>query len=213
VRKRQALAWLAAIAAVALMVAGCGTVASGTADSCGHGCDDLGGPQAAINTAANASVLLCKEAPAAESARIMHLGGEIVPGYPMAPVPGAKTPPGVHSIPNEPVPWVTVTQATARWLARAVCALPVVAFGARTCPIMIRDAYKLLFTVRGRQLGPVTVQTTDCRQVTGVGSVRSAQQDKALLQKLAALTAGIDNGGPMHSLNPGGAMQDLSSGG
>ncbi len=205
-RKREALGSLAAAAAVAVMLAGCGTVASGTAAS---GTSLAGGTKPAGSAAANADVLLCREAAEVASASVVQQRGiaspGFYPGYPVVPVHGVTAKPavGTQSIPNVG-PVVAVTPATARWLARALCALPLLPRGARNCPFVINDEYTLSFTVRGRQLPAVTVQTTACRQVVGVGSTRSALRDGALLQKLAVLTAGIDNGGPMHKLSAGG---------
>lgn len=201
---RETLATLAAAAVVALMLAGCGTVASGSPAA------SASQPQASADT------VLCQNASAAGSARISHIGGirayseyrsgrgvaikGLIPGYPAIPGPAAATTPRV--LPGGALPAVTEGPAMARWLARAVCALPLVPQGVQNCPIAILNKYLLVFTVQGRQLPTVTVQSTGCRQVTGLGPARSAEQDDALLRKLALLTADIDNGGPPHALEP-----------
>jgi hypothetical protein len=229
---REALATLAA-AAVALLLAGCGTVASGSPAA---GKPELG--TRGLPQSANADALLCQNPSAAESAHITHVGGirayseypsghvvttkGPVPGYPAVPVPAVTTTPRYipQPVPAVPVPRVTSTPrpgimpggllpggvegaATASWLAKAACALPLMPQGVRNCPITIFNEYIILFTLQGQQLPAVTVQTTGCRQVTGLGPARSALHADALLQKLAQLTAGIDNGGPMHRLGVG----------
>lgn len=245
---RKTLVTLAAAAVVALMLAGCGTVASGSPAA---GASQAGGsgsqPQASADT------VLCQNASAAGSARITHIGGirayseytsgrgvaikGLIPGYPAMPgvstsrrpspavpmpavtrtatprvlpgglLPGATSTPTPtptstpRVMPGGLLPAVTEGPAMARWLARAVCRLPLVPQGVRNCPMAILNKYLLVFTVRGRQLPTVTVQSTGCRQVTGLGRARSAEQGDALLRKLALLTAGID-GGPPHALSP-----------
>ncbi len=204
-RKREALGLLAAAAAVALTAAGCGSVASGSPAA---GSSQADGTQSIGSSLASAHVLLCEDASAVGPALITHentIEPYIDPGGPIeraqTSTPAVAEP---SAAPSEPVRAVDTTPATARWLARALCALPLMTTKLLNCPLAIPDEYTLVFTLHGRQLPAVTVQTSGCRQVTGVGSVRSASQGTVLLQKLAALAGSIDNGGPVHGLPAGG---------
>ncbi len=69
------------------------------------------------------------------------------------------------------VPAMTVRDAArARALAAAICGLPAMRPGIRSCPINVGGGYQLLFMVSGRTLHPVTVAATGCESVSGAGS-------------------------------------------
>ena len=71
---------------------------------------------------------------------------------------------------------VTVTDpAMVRAVARALCGLPDVPRGVYHCPaLLLGTAYTLHFSVGGRPLPVVTINSTGCETVTGVGPVRRA---------------------------------------
>jgi hypothetical protein len=63
--------------------------------------------------------------------------------------------------------------ASARAVARALCALPPMLRGVFHCPaLLIGTTYQLRFTAGGRRLPPVTIEATGCEAVTGVGQTR-----------------------------------------
>lgn len=65
---------------------------------------------------------------------------------------------------------VTVADpAKARFVARALCALPPMPSGAMSCPADWGIGYRLRFTADGRKLPAVTAQATGCRGVRGLG--------------------------------------------
>ena len=84
----------------------------------------------------------------------------------------ARVPELQTTFPNQ----VTVdSPASARAVARALCALPLMPRGVFHCPaLLIGTTYLLRFTAGGRQLAAVTVEATGCQIVTGVGPVRWA---------------------------------------
>src|SRR5215470_5338877 len=68
---------------------------------------------------------------------------------------------------------VTVTDpALIRDLIRALCALPVTRPGVYHCPLLLGTAYTLRFSVGSRPLPLVTIDSTGCKAVTGVGPDR-----------------------------------------
>jgi hypothetical protein len=69
---------------------------------------------------------------------------------------------------------VTVTnQALIRDVIRALCALPVTPPGVYHCPaLLLGTAYSLRFLVGSRPLPLVTIDSTGCEAVTGVGPAR-----------------------------------------
>ena len=67
----------------------------------------------------------------------------------------------------------TVTDpATARSVAAAACALPPMPSGAMSCPADSGLTYRLLFSISGRELAPVSVDATGCGEVRGLGQAR-----------------------------------------
>jgi len=83
---------------------------------------------------------------------------------------GFKVPELEPAFPNV----VTVTnRAVIRDVIRALCALPVTPPGAYHCPAMLLGtAYTLRFSVGSRPLPLVTIESTGCEAVTGVGPGR-----------------------------------------
>jgi hypothetical protein len=83
---------------------------------------------------------------------------------------GFKVPELEPAFPN----MVTVTnRALIRDVIRALCALPVTPPGAYHCPaLLLGTAYTLRFSVGSRPLPLVTIESTGCQAVTGVGPGR-----------------------------------------
>lgn len=189
---------VAVTAALAGAAAGCGTV---PADSAGAGRSDgaglpaatPGGPppagsgQPAGGHAATAgSDALCADPSAAQNATVTHLGA--LHSY---------SPYGVSQS------GIIVGAAKTRWLARQLCGLPIMPQGRQDCPIEVPNEYQIVFTVAGRVLPVVTVRTTGCRQVTGLGPVRWAAYNEGLIQELTRLAgAGPLHGGPVLPILP-----------
>jgi hypothetical protein len=82
---------------------------------------------------------------------------------------------------------VTVaTAAQARAVARALCALPRLPSGVINCPaLLVGTTYQLRFTADGRQLPAVTIESTGCEVVTGVGLARRASTSPGFWRVLA----------------------------
>lgn len=147
-------AWLGAVAVLgAVTLAACGSVpAPGSAAGSGHHAS-TGTPAAAVG----AQPALCREASTLTSLVVTRNHGykvpELLPGFPSQ---------------------VTVTNpALVRAVARALCALPAMPRGVYHCPaLLLGTAYTLHFAVDGRSLPLVTVNSTGCETVTGVGPVR-----------------------------------------
>jgi hypothetical protein len=157
--KRRNGSW-ALVCAAALgvtVLAACGSVrASGSA--AGSGQVSGVAPKASARASAGfPQPALCREA-----AAVTRL--EVIRNHPF------KVPELEPAFPN----MVTVTdQAPIRDLIRALCALPVFPRGAYHCPaLLLGTAYTLRFSVGGRPLPLVTIDSTGCEAVTGVGPVR-----------------------------------------
>jgi hypothetical protein len=68
---------------------------------------------------------------------------------------------------------VTITDAAqVRALAAALCALPPTPRGLQ-CPANFGGASRLVFAAGGRDFQPVRIQTSGCRDVTGLGPART----------------------------------------
>jgi hypothetical protein len=82
---------------------------------------------------------------------------------------------------------VTVaTAARARGVARALCALPRMPSGVIYCPaLLVGTTNQLRFTADGRQLPAVTIESTGCETVTGVGPNRWASHSPGFWRVLA----------------------------
>jgi hypothetical protein len=78
------------------------------------------------------------------------------------------------------------TAARAREVARALCALPRKPSGVIYCPALLSGTtYQLRFTADGRQLPAVTIESTGCEIVTGVGPDRWASTSPGFWRVLA----------------------------
>jgi hypothetical protein len=97
---------------------------------------------------------------------------------------------GILRVPQVQTPFphqVTVTTAArAREVARALCALPPKPSGVIYCPALLAGTtYQLRFTADGRQLPAVTIESTGCETVTGVGPDRWASNSPGFWRVLA----------------------------
>lgn len=151
----RGLAWLATVAVLAAVgIAACGSVpAPGSAAGPGH--------HAATGTPAPASVG-AQPALCADSSALTRLVVTRNHSF--------KVPELLPAFPSQ----VTVTDpGLIRAMALALCALPVMPHGVFNCPaLLLGTAYTLHFTADGRSLPLVTVNSTGCEAVTGVGPVR-----------------------------------------
>jgi hypothetical protein len=89
---------------------------------------------------------------------------------------GFKVPELEPAFPN----MVTVTnRALIRDVIRALCALPVTPPGVYHCPaLLLGTAYTLRFSVGSRPLPLVTIDSTGCQAVTGVGPDRRVTSER-----------------------------------
>jgi hypothetical protein len=194
---RAAFWALAAVSAVGLLAAGCGSVSTGPGPAGSPGTQSPGtqspGPSAGPS-AAHGTVTLCRRPSAVLSVHIVHLGG------PLTMQPGGEGPQSV-----------SVSDTMARSLAAAACALPVRPPGVFHCPASVFDQYQLTFTVPGRVLPVVVVHASGCPEVTGLGPVRWLAFRRGFLAELARLMVisvpgdpvqGPLTGKPVHKLQP-----------
>jgi hypothetical protein len=83
------------------------------------------------------------------------------------------------------LPAETVTDpAAARSIAEAACALPVMPSGAISCPMDSGVMYRLLFSVGGTKLPPVSVDPTGCGDVSGLGQARTTARSPRFVGSL-----------------------------
>jgi hypothetical protein len=150
-----ALGCAAALGVMAL--AACGSVrAVGSSAGSGHT------SPVAQHSPAPASARFPQPALCREAAAVTRL--EVVRSH------GFKVPELEPAFPN----MVTVTnRALIRNVIRALCALPVTPPGVYHCPaLLLGTAYTLRFSVGSRPLPLVTIDSTGCQAVTGVGPDR-----------------------------------------
>jgi hypothetical protein len=140
---------LAAIAVGALIaVAACGS------ESAGGPSGSAGAP--APGGKASAGVALCRDIP--------RLTTVVVSQAPTL----RETQPG-RLLPRR----IAVRQPFAvRSLASTLCGLPRVPHGTFHCPAQFGGSLRLVFAAGGRQFPPVTILTSGCRVVTGLGPAR-----------------------------------------
>jgi hypothetical protein len=146
-------------------LAACGRVAaSGSGAGSGHAsppasAGSSGSPAATGGGAGSSPPALCRDAATLTRLEIVRNHGtrvpELQPGFPSQ---------------------ITVTDpARVRAVARALCGLPEMPRGLLHCPaLLLGTAYTLHFTAAGRLLPLVTINSTGCEAVTGVGPVRRA---------------------------------------
>lgn len=157
-RRRNGSRALVCAAALGVMVlAACGSVRAGGSPA--------GSGQASPvtkNSPAPAGARVPQPALCREAAAVTRL--EVVRNH------GFKVPELEPAFPN----MVTVTnRALIRDVIRALCALPVSPPGVYHCPaLLLGTAYTLRFSVGSRPLPLVTIDSTGCEAVTGVGPGR-----------------------------------------
>jgi hypothetical protein len=146
-------------------LAACGRVAaSGSGAGSGHAsppasAGSSGSPAATGGGAGSSPPALCRDA-----ATLTRL--EIVRNH------GARVP---ELQPGFPSQFTVTDPARVRAVARALCGLPEMPRGLLHCPaLLLGTAYTLHFTAAGRLLPLVTINSTGCEAVTGVGPVRRA---------------------------------------
>jgi hypothetical protein len=175
-------AYLTGVAVLAgLAVAGCGSVTAGTtgagsaasASRSGSGGASTAG-QDATGPKLPARSALCAHPGRARRVLIARTGtARILEGGRKA-QPAGSLPPTVGS---RPVTIRTVTSPSeVHGLARALCALPRMPRGPLPCPALFPGGYQFYFTADGLRLPVVVVQESGCREVTGLGPVRRADQ-------------------------------------
>jgi len=182
------------LATVAL--AACGSVAaSGSGAGSGHAspaasAGTSGSPAAAGGGVGSSLPALCRDAATLSRLEIVRNHGtrvpELQPGFPSQ---------------------ITVTDpARVRAVARALCGLPEMPRGLLHCPaLLLGTAYTLHFTAAGRLLPLVTINSTGCEAVTGVGPVRRATSPG--FWRVLAGAIGVNPPGPpvFGGENPGSA--------
>lgn len=94
-------------------------------------------------------------------------------------------PPSLHLREVLPAGFPVRDRATVRQIATLLCGLPVVPAGQMMCPNNMGASYRMFFAAGGRGFGPVTVEMTGCRVVTGLGPPRSWSTSTALQQALS----------------------------
>ncbi|HEY7143794.1 MAG TPA: hypothetical protein VH637_06055 [Streptosporangiaceae bacterium] len=103
---------------------------------------------------------------------------------------------------------VTVSDAAqARAVAVALCALPAMPPGIVNCPnLLVGTTYRLTFSIEGKPLPLVTVQSTGCQSVTGAGPVRRASAQG--FWKVLGTAVGLRGAGPpvFSGTGPDGAL-------
>lgn len=188
-------AYLAAVALTGLAglaVAGCGSATAGSATS-GSGAAASGtrsGGNSGGNSAAGsgqdtsgrslpAGSALCARPGQASRVVIARTGGlRILEGQqgtqPNGTQPNGTLPPVTGS---RPVQLRIITNpGEVHGLARALCGLPRMPSRPLPCPAQFPGSYQLYFTARGLRLAVVVVEESGCREVTGLGPVRRADE-------------------------------------
>jgi hypothetical protein len=92
---------------------------------------------------------------------------------------------GLHPREVLPAGFPVKDRATVQQVATLLCGLPVVPAGRLMCPNDMGASYRMFFAAGGRGYGPVTVEMTGCRVVTGLGPPRSWSTATALRQALS----------------------------
>lgn len=216
--RRTAASYLAALALTGLAVAGCGSVTAGTAGSgtAGAGTNGSGatasrnGSGAGQDTSGRrlpAGSALCARPGQASRVVIARTSGLHIMEGPTGAQPNGTLPPVGGS---RPVLIRTITnpgQVTS--LARALCALPRMPSRPLPCPMQLPGSYQFYFTARGLRLAVVVVEESGCRQVTGLGPVRRADQPSfwRLLGRIMGGNPLMPLPGSPGSVQPGGPNQ------
>jgi hypothetical protein len=179
-RVASRVALCAAAAAVPVMLAACGSTTGSATGAASSGSSPsastapspspLPSPSPASSSALATQAVLCHHTAAVTGLVIVRTGLLRVPQV-QAVFPHQVT---------------VATAAGAREVARALCALPRKPSGVIYCPALLAGTtYQLRFTADGRQLPAVTIESTGCETVTGVGPDRWASNSPGFWRVLA----------------------------
>jgi hypothetical protein len=209
---------LAGLALAGLAVAGCGAATAGTNGSgaaastsrpgSGTGASGQNGSgQDTSGRSLPAGSALCARPGQASRVVIARTAGvRILEGQPGT-QPNGTLPPVTGS---RPVQIRIITRPDeVHGLARALCGLPKMPSRPLPCPAQFPGSYQLYFTARGLRLAVVVVEESGCREVTGLGPVRRADQP-AFWQLLGRIVGGnplTPLPGSPGSVQPGGPNQ------
>ena len=163
-RRRNGSWALVCTAALCVMVlAACGSVRAGGSAAGSGQTSTVKGHSPTPASARFPQPALCREAAAVTRLEVVRNHGfkvnELEPAFPSM---------------------VTVTnRALIRDVIRALCALPVFPPGVYHCPaLLLGTAYTLRFSVGSRPLPLVTIDSTGCEAVTGVGPERQVTSEE-----------------------------------
>lgn len=173
-----------AIAAAAVAVAGCGSVAAPATGS--------GSGGAAPKVPARQA--LCAR-PSAAARVVIARTIQLHVFEPVKPVASGGSMPKGRGGPRPIVVKTVTSAAPASALARAICGLPPM-HSRMNCPAMMTGEYLLSFTSDGRRLPVITIQSSGCRLVTGLSTVRRASTPS--FWKLLTTISGSPPSGPFH---------------
>ncbi len=230
--RRPAASYLAVLALTGLAVAGCGSATAGTAGTPGtpgtpgtagtgtSAAGTSGSGAAASGTRSGsgsgqhtggrslpAGSALCARPGQASRVVIARTGGVRILEGQSGTQPNGTLPPVTGS---RPVLIRTITSpGEVHGLARALCGLPKMPSRPLPCPMQFPGSYQLYFTARGLRLAVVVVEESGCREVTGLGPVRRADQP-AFWRLLGRIIGGnplTPLPGSPGSVQPGGPNQ------
>ena len=175
----RALAGAVFVLGALMLLAACGSIqASDSGGASGASPNPSPAPGASTPSAQAA---LCRDAGQVTSLEIVRNHGARIPQEMQ------------NAVPDQ----VTVAKpASARAVARGLCALPDMPAGPVHCPALFAGTtYHLIFTAGSRQLPTVTIEATGCQTVTGLGAVRRASTSPGFWRVLD-LAAGKPARGP-----------------
>jgi len=173
------------MAAAALAVAACGS-APAPGSSPGSAASGTGrAEQAASARVLPAGRGLCARPDAARRVIISRITG-LRTAHPGGSAPHRR------KLLRRPIPARTITDpARVHALARALCRLPLMPRGPISCPALFPGGFQLLFLGTGRGLPIITVQSSGCREVTGLGAPRWAARSPAFWKLLTRLSGPV----------------------
>jgi hypothetical protein len=173
-RAGWARVWLCAAALAATVLAGCGSISASST-----GAATAASPKASSSPSPSPSV--SPSAAATQAALCQHTAtvtGLVITRNHVMRVPQLQA-----GFPNQVI---VASPARARAAARAVCGLPSLPRGVFHCPnLTVGSTYLLRFTADGRQLPAVSIESTGCEVVTGVGLARWAAKSPGFWRALA----------------------------
>jgi hypothetical protein len=181
---RTALAGIAAgltigLAACGTTVAGTGTAAPGGTPANGPVSGAAASPQPSPG-GVNPGGVLVEPGPSREVALCRAIPRLTRMVFVLSP-----RPPNLHVREVLPRGFPVRDKATVQRLASLLCALPAVPAGHLMCPDNMGASYRLFFAAGRRGLPVVTVETSGCRVVLGLGPPRSWSTSAPLEQALA----------------------------